>query len=116
VRRKWKNQAKVTVILPSGARLEVSAKQYKEHGKVSLQDRLVQIAFLRSLPYQEYLQTPHWQLKRRKKLRLSGYRCERCAGKSELHVHHITYLNRGDERMKDLMVLCKKCHTLHHGL
>lgn len=34
----------------------------------------------------------------------------------QLHVHHNTYVNYGEERLEDLIVLCRECHADFHGL
>ena len=70
---------------------------------------------LKSMPYGEYLQTSHWQAKRREALEHAKKRCQYCGARAvELHVHHKTYERRGDERMDDLIVLCKDCHAKVH--
>lgn len=67
--------------------------------------------------YREYLRSPAWDKKRRKRLMIDGYACVRCGRKSrELHVHHKTYERLGRERMEDLETLCKRCHKREHGL
>ncbi len=70
---------------------------------------------LNELPYAEYLQTPHWHLKRKEALKRAYYRCQLCgAGNLELHVHHTTYERLGDEHPADLTVLCHRCHKGYH--
>lgn len=70
---------------------------------------------LRALPYEDYLQTPHWKRKREEKLRAVGYRCQLCnSGSRILDVHHRTYERRGEELDEDLTVLCRVCHNWHH--
>ena len=72
---------------------------------------------LRQMPYDEYLQTEHWrQHLRPYALKLAGGRCQLCNGGGELHVHHRTYERRGYEDIKDVIVLCKKCHEKHHDI
>ena len=66
--------------------------------------------------YQEYLKTPHWKELRKRKLKQQKYTCEVCDCKFHLQVHHLTYERLGHERLKDLAVLCPKCHKLIHGL
>ncbi len=67
------------------------------------------------LQYYEYLNKFHWTAvsEQMKRLKLE---CFRCHTSSNLQVHHITYVNMGDEKMDDLMVLCKECHKLAHTL
>lgn len=69
---------------------------------------------LRALPYEDYLQTHHWQAVRVRTLERDGYRCRRCAGRRELNVHHLTYERRGQERAIDVITLCRACHELAH--
>lgn len=68
------------------------------------------------VPYAEYLRSPEWDRRRKRKLAAAGYRCQLCnAGNTRLDVHHRTYERRGSERDADLIVLCADCHGLFHG-
>lgn len=69
---------------------------------------------LRSMPYDEYLRTDHWQNKRASALEDAGYRCQICYSERNLHVHHRTYKRRGHELPEDLTVLCSECHQHFH--
>jgi 5-methylcytosine-specific restriction endonuclease McrA len=40
--------------------------------------------------------------------------CRVCGSKESLDVHHRTYRYRGEERMEDLITLCRPCHELFH--
>jgi len=73
-----------------------------------------QLEQLRTMPYQDYLQTEHWQQRRAKHLKSAGYRCQVCNAKAPLDVHHRTYDRRGEERYTDLIALCRDCHALYH--
>lgn len=73
-----------------------------------------QIEALRSMPYSEYLKTDHWQGLRIRMLKRAGFKCQVCNGGGQLHVHHRTYKNRGNEDLKDLIVLCANCHQEFH--
>lgn len=66
--------------------------------------------------YHEYLQTEHWQGKRREALDRAGHRCQVCAKTERLDVHHNFYGNLGGEPLVDLVVLCRWCHELFHGV
>lgn len=74
------------------------------------------ITALKTIPYNEYLETDHWKILRIKKLKESGFQCQLCKSKENLNVHHITYENRGCEKDEDLMVLCNECHMEIHGI
>lgn len=69
--------------------------------------------FLKSLPYDDYLKTPHWQRVRWAAKWVSGDppRCQLCSAEDNLQVHHRDYKRRGFERPEDLTVLCADCHT-----
>lgn len=81
---------------------------YIEAGKVRLEE-------LRFMPYQEYLQTPEWQERRKKAMKKAGFRCQVCnAYGVRLNVHHRTYERRGNEYDSDLITLCETCHQTFH--
>ncbi len=73
-----------------------------------------QIEILRAMPYSKYLQTDHWQNLRLRMLKRAGFKCQVCNSGGQLHVHHRTYVNRGNEELKDLIVLCAACHQEFH--
>lgn len=76
------------------------------------QQRLLE---LRTMPYEEYLRTPEWRIRRERKLEQADYRCQFCnRHKSSLDVHHRTYENRGEELDTDLIVVCRDCHSTFH--
>lgn len=67
------------------------------------------------IPYKQYLKTAHWERTRRTMLKLNAYRCSKCGTENrKLHVHHKTYENLFMEKIKDLWVVCDKCHGELH--
>lgn len=68
--------------------------------------------------YKDYLNTKHWEF-----LRIQiGVKCKRtCQSCSKVfeernyHVHHITYKRIGQERLNDLILVCKECHRKLHS-
>jgi 5-methylcytosine-specific restriction endonuclease McrA len=67
------------------------------------------------MPYREYLQTPEWRATRTKHLKDIGHICQLCgANNVSLEVHHNNYNQRGEERSRDLIALCRHCHEHHH--
>lgn len=68
----------------------------------------------KKVEYKEYLKSKHWQNTRLKALEVAGYKCQLCSSKDSLNVHHNTYENKGNEDLKDLVVLCRKCHAKFH--
>lgn len=66
--------------------------------------------------YQKYLRSDHWLELRSAKLESADWKCEKCKRKSNLQVHHISYVRLGKELLSDLMVLCERCHEKEHDL
>ena len=72
---------------------------------------------LKTLPYEEYLQTEYWNTLRKLVLKKAKYKCKLCNNTQEkLNVHHKTYEHRGEEwkYQDDLIVLCQSCHKKFH--
>ena len=89
----------------------------KERSKAIVIQQAKRIEELRKMSYKKYLQTPEWKEIRLKKLKSAYFRCELCnKSGSALRVHHRTYERRGNEWLKDLIVLCKKCHEKFHDI
>lgn len=78
-------------------------------------ERAAELSELKSMPYSAYLKTDHWKKTRASALRRAGNRCQICNRDDvQLHVHHRTYVRRGEERASDLIVLCADCHKTFH--
>lgn len=69
---------------------------------------------MNQLEYQKYLHSPHWHRVRKAMYRLHPA-CENCGQKKDLNVHHVTYVNLGQETSLDLVVVCHDCHQLLHA-
>lgn len=65
--------------------------------------------------YLTYLQSAEWQSKRAQVIARSGGVCESCGKARGLDVHHKTYARLTDERLDDLMHVCRPCHEAIHG-
>jgi len=63
--------------------------------------------------YQEYLQTDHWKQLRKKIMDRDNNTCQIC-GVPANHVHHMTYVHRGNEYEFELVALCYECHKIYH--
>lgn len=69
------------------------------------------------MPYKEYLQTEHWKKTSYECKKRAGFKCKKCKSTENLHAHHLSYENRGDDFEKfDLICLCKECHEKIHKL
>lgn len=96
---------------PTGGWNEIAS--YFDEGE--LPDRLADIEIAnQNARYKDYLSSPEWQERRKIKLAEAGYRCQLCNSPKRLQVHHRTYERRGNEAMRDLIVLCADCHGRFH--
>lgn len=89
-------------------------RRIQDHREQERAAREARLDALKAMPYAEYLRTPEWQETRRQALRRASYRCQACNGQGRLDVHHRTYERRGNERDRDLTVLCRACHDKFH--
>lgn len=81
-------------------------------------------ASLRWVKYPEYLATDHWKKVRDAMLMSYHARCQAKAclyagdswygDEADIHVHHLTYNNKGNERYRDLTLLCRTHHEQWH--
>jgi len=74
------------------------------------------LAWLKRLPYKEYLKTEHWLHFKTEALKFFGHKCQHCGTGKKVTIHHKTYLNRGRETFSDVTALCKNCHGEEHGI
>lgn len=71
--------------------------------------------------YDDFLYSELWQKTKSKffnwRLRQGKHQsCEFCNSINYLVVHHMTYVRVGNERMEDLLLICRDCHTGVHEL
>lgn len=65
--------------------------------------------------YAEYLKSDHWKRMKQKMRKVKNNQfCFICRKPNNLHVHHKTYENLGNEHTKELMFLCSECHEEAH--
>ncbi len=73
------------------------------------------LADYRRRPYAERRRSKEWSILKHRIHRRDGYRCRMCgSSKVELHLHHCSYDNYGEERLEDLITVCGACHERHH--
>ena len=65
--------------------------------------------------YDLYLKSPEWKAISDECKRLANFKCNRCDNTTNLHAHHLTYDNIGEEKQEDLECLCLSCHEIEHG-
>jgi 5-methylcytosine-specific restriction endonuclease McrA len=81
---------------------------------VDLDDRLSWARlWRRRVFYLEYLNSDAWRSIRAQVIHRDRGRC-RC-GADGSDVHHLTYQNLGNEKLEDLILLCRECHQTEHG-
>lgn len=66
--------------------------------------------------YNEYLKSNHWARLRSEYIP-KDMKCSMCHKRvSSLQLHHLTYVNIGNEQADDLLPLCEQCHKLIHQI
>ncbi len=70
------------------------------------------------ITYRQYLESDHWKQLRSRfwASKLHKRRCVVCGACAPLEVHHRSYRRIGQERLNDLMLLCRNCHKATHEL
>ena len=64
--------------------------------------------------YHRYLETKEWKTIRDKVLKRDDSLCKICNVKKADDVHHLTYENVFNEKLEDLISVCRKCHSEIH--
>lgn len=64
--------------------------------------------------YQEYFTSYEWNEKRNSVIARCNGICEKCHTNKVIHIHHLTYIDFGNESLDQLMGLCEKCHQSYH--
>lgn len=84
-------------------------------------DEITQISFRHvngKIEYYDYIKTEPWKsLSNELKIR-AGMRCQLCnklGNLGNLHAHHRTYENLGNEKEGDVIILCSDCHAKFHN-
>lgn len=66
--------------------------------------------------YEAYLQTEQFDEIRQAVFRRDGYKCFVCDSTTDIQPHHLTYRNVYHEPTRDLITLCRKCHSIFHAV
>ena len=69
-----------------------------------------------SKEYLDYMNSPIWKELRDTVIERDDFRCTKCGHKENLQAHHLTYARLFDEKLEDLVTLCKLCHEEAHGV
>lgn len=65
--------------------------------------------------YGDYLRSHVWRYKRDRVWDRAGGWCERCRRDWGADVHHLRYCKWGDEKLDQLILVCRACHEFLHG-
>lgn len=68
----------------------------------------------RKWTYLEYMHSAAWERKRNAAFNHHGRFCHKCGSTHRLNAHHRTYARLGHERMSDIVILCRSCHSKEH--
>ena len=63
---------------------------------------------------QDHLRSLYWKNLKQRRLKKANDLCEYCKKARPLELHHITYKRLGAEKLGDVRVLCRSCHSLLH--
>ncbi|MFA6992227.1 MAG: hypothetical protein WC269_03020 [Candidatus Gracilibacteria bacterium] len=85
-----------------------------EYGSFRVVNPTYEIKKVTKETYREYINSVAW--KTRKKQYYSSHKkeCFKCKSKKKINLHHIVYINLGNEEDEHLSPLCEKCHKLFH--
>ncbi len=65
--------------------------------------------------YSDYLKGKHWQKVRAKYYATYKEKvCSMCESTKNLNLHHLRYTSLGKEKLTDIVLVCKDCHSLIH--
>lgn len=100
---------------PSHSKQRRETQNRSSHTSDTVSKELKSILWdLRRDNYHAYLNSKEWQAKRRKILKMAGYKCRKCGARAT-QVHHETYKRIYNEKLTDLTALCADCHNSIHN-
>jgi hypothetical protein len=71
---------------------------------------------MKAKTYEEKLKSPKWQKRRLEIMNRDNFTCKKCGDtETQLHVHHLEYVNGNDPwdyEDNQLVTLCEDCHTI----
>lgn len=72
------------------------------------------------IDYKKYIKEhPHWKKVKQARYDFDGHRCVVCHTDLlpwEYETHHLNYIRLGNERLRDVVTLCKECHIIFHNV
>lgn len=89
-------------------------KEYKDNFQLEKNSLYESFYNSRKGKYNEYLLSEKWKTKRNEVLKRDNSLCRVCKEKKAEDVHHLTYENLFNEKLEDLISVCRKCHLEIH--
>ena len=68
------------------------------------------------MKHSDYIRSKNWKKLRLKVFERDNKWCQDCGVVEATEVHHLHYRNYLNEKMEDLISLCRICHGKRHGL
>lgn len=86
-------------------------------GHYQISNKEVIQKYIKSLTYENFLDTIYWKLISAIKKEQANNNCQLCNSDKKLTTHHRNYKIKGLEidNMNELIVLCDKCHNKFHN-
>lgn len=93
----------------------IGSNKYKSLLGTKKENKKIPLETLKTMDYEKYLNTGHWQRVRRNYFKKYPKICF-CCGLPAYVLHHKEYKNRGEENDEDLIPLCEDCHNSIHRM
>jgi hypothetical protein len=106
------------IIKPVGVKLNtflIGLYLSGELGHITLIPKIKRTLSKDKTTYHEYLKSDRWRKFRKEVFEFYGKNCILCDSPFNVEVHHKHYRTIFKETIKDVVPLCKKCHTKHHS-
>lgn len=68
------------------------------------------------MDYEEVLVSPRFRGLVNSIKNKTGNQCQLCGQREDLHAHHLSYDNLGNESESEILIVCRKCHVHCHNL
>ncbi len=94
-------------------RKELSDKFYQIKKRIT-KEKIRERHILFQENYLTYMESDEWKAKRMLVLKRDGNLCQECKVAKAEDVHHITYDNFKNEKLEDLVSVCRDCHKEIH--
>ena len=99
----------------SNIRSEFSENKFLDwQSKKTIENNFISSVFF-NISYNEYLYSDQWKNLRTDVFKRDNNICKVCNSNKATEVHHLTYLNIFNEKLSDLISICRSCHKEIHN-